>query len=269
MNTTKNHHAAIFTTPHRLHFLITTRCTYDAFSDATYKPYLTEGTVPLEMASFELEWRDLNGRKIPVGEHTGEDGTILWHDEFSTVTDATRALLERLRSIATQVDEHVNVLATAVAAAATHSLNTTAPDAPVADADVKKCSPRVAPPTAVEEDDERRDAQSLLASIGRELTLLNRILRKRFAARRRVELAAVLASPNGLAFSWMHLNRKARDAIGAAARRISGSDLAPCCRDPRDALAFVRELNKQLALDDGRFGSGENHVLGEEQTISR
>lgn len=268
MNTTKNHHAALFTTPHQLHFLITARCTYDAFWSSTYKPYLTEGTVPLEMASFEIQWRDMNGRKIPVGEYTGEDGAILWHDEFSTVADATTALLEKLRSMSEQIAERVSVLAATAAESVARSLGAEVPDHSVSyGAEEGKCSPRVESLAVAREDDEHLDAPQLLTLIQQEVALLNRTLRRRFAARRRVELAACM--DDGLAFSWAHLNRKAREAVGAAARRVNGSDSAPICSDLRDALSFVRELNEQLAHDDGHVGAGEEHVRGEAQTNSR
>jgi hypothetical protein len=55
---------------------------------------------------------------------------------------------------------------------------------------------------------------------------------------------------DGLAFSWAHLNRKAREAVGAATRRINGSDIAPIFENMRDALAFVRGLNSQFAQDE-------------------
>lgn len=84
--------------------------------------------------------------------------------------------------------------------------------------------------------------------IRRELALLNRTLRRRFAARKRVELGAYM--DDGLAFSWAHLNRKAREAVGAAARRINGSDIPPIFENMRDALAFVRGLNSQFAQDE-------------------
>jgi hypothetical protein len=255
MNTTKNHHATIFTTPHRLHFLITGRCTYDALLEATYKPYLAGATVPVELASFEIEERDMNGRKVRFGEFTGEDGAILWHDEFSTVADATTALLEELRSMSEQIAGHVSVLATAAAETVVRSLKTGAPDHSVTyDAEEEKCSPRVAPPNGVEEDGERLDAQDLHTSLRRELALLNRTLRKRFAARRRVELAAVLDSTGGVAFSWMHLNRKAREALCSAGGKVLGIDLAhpPYFRLERSAFSFVRHLNKQLAQDELR-----------------
>lgn len=262
MNTTKNHHAAIFTTPHQLHFLITGKCTFDTFHGAIYKPYLLEETVPLEMASFQTEEHDMNGRQIRFGEHTGEDGAILWHDEFSTVADASVALLEELRSVSEQIAQ-VSVLATAAAETLARSPRAEAPDDSVTyGAEEKKCSPRVESLAVAREDQERLDAPQLLTLIRQEVALLNRTLRRRFAARRRVELAAYM--DNGLAFSWAHLNRKARDAVGAAAQRINGSDIEPICTDLRDALAFVRGLNEQLAQDDGRLGAGEKHVLGGE-----
>lgn len=122
MNTTKKHHAAIFTTPDQLHFLITGECTFDTFCDAIYKPYLIEETVPLEMASFQAEDHDINGRNVRFGEYTGEDGAILWHDEFSTVADATTAMADELRSMLGQIDRLANVLVPAPVGAAANSL---------------------------------------------------------------------------------------------------------------------------------------------------
>lgn len=268
MNTTKNHHAAIFTTPHQLHFLITTRCTYDAFCDSTYKPYLTKGTVPLEMASFQIEEHDMNGRKVRFGEFTGEDGAILWHDEFSTVADATTALLEKLQSMSEEIAGHVRVLATVAAESVARSLKAETSDhSATSGAEEKECSPRAESLAAAREGEEHLDAPQLLTLIQQEVALLNRTLRRRFAARRRVELAACM--DDGLAFSWAHLNRKAREAVGAAARRINGSDTAPICPDLRDAFSFVRELNEQLTPDDGHVAVGGKHVRGEAQTNSR
>jgi hypothetical protein len=234
MNTTKNHHAAIFTTPHQLHFLITTKCTYDAFWDATYKPYLTEGTVPLEMASFEIEWRDMNGRRIPVGEFTGEDGAILWHDEFSTVADATTAMLEKLQSMSEQIAGHISVLARAATATVPRSLKAEAPDhSATYDANEKS-------PLAYLDD----SAEFVL----QELNRLHRVLRKSFGARKKI-LWDDWSEHGVISFYWGDLNRKAREGVAAAARIYTGDAqlrVGVELSDLPSALEFLRSVNAQL-----------------------
>lgn len=111
MNDNENHHAAIFTTAEgNLHFLITSRCTYDDAYQTVYKPHLMDKSVSLALASFPVTERVMNGQKLSFGQSTGEDGAVIWRGEFDTVAAAFAGLRESMAFLREQSGERMTDL---------------------------------------------------------------------------------------------------------------------------------------------------------------
>lgn len=84
-----------------------------------------------------------------------------------------------------------------------------------------------------------------------ELKRLHRILRKDFGARKKIHLEPDWAKQRGISVYWGDLNRKAREAVAAAARRCSGDDrllVGAEFSDLRSAHKFVQGVNAQMEV---------------------
>lgn len=111
MNDKEKYHAAIFTTAEgNLHFLITSRCTYDDASQTVYKPHLMDKSVSLALASFPVTEHVMNGRELSFGQSTGEDGSVIWRDEFDTMAVAFAGLWDSMAFLREQSGERMTDL---------------------------------------------------------------------------------------------------------------------------------------------------------------